>query len=125
VHRLMTMERFRRVFVAYIVYASFKTLVMAPQLAAQHGAPLRALLYVLAGVEVLAALGLLVRRIAGVASLALLGVFILATLLDVALGEIPAHLVLYAAITLLLLTAETTGASAGRAAPNPAASGGR
>jgi hypothetical protein len=121
----MTIERFRRVFVAYIVYVSLKTMVTAPPIAAQHGALSRAHLYVLAGVEVLAALGLLVRRLAGAASLALLGVFVVATVIDVSLGEIPAHLALYAAITLLLRTAETAGGIAGCAAPDPAASGGR
>ena len=121
----MTIERFRRVFVAYIVYASLKTMLMAPQIAAQHGVLSRAHLYMLAGVEVLAALGLLVRRLAGAASLALLGVFAFTTLIDLSLGEIPAHLLLYAAITLLLRSAETAGDIAGRAAPNPTASASR
>lgn len=99
---VMTLERFRCVFVAYIVYASLKTIVMAPQLAAQHSALLRGHLYVLASIEVLAALGLLIPRLAGAATLGLLCVFTVAALFDVALGEVPAHLLLYAAIALLL-----------------------
>ena len=121
----MTIERFRYVFVAYIVYASLKSMVMAPQIAAQHGAQLRVQLYVLAGVEVLAALGLLVRRLTGAATLTLLGVFVIATLIDVSLGEVPAHLLLYAPITLLLRKAATASDVAGRAAPSLPASGGR
>ena len=105
---------------AYIVYASLKTLINAPQIAAPHVALLRAHLYVLAGVEVRAAFGLLIRRLAGAATLGLLGVFTVAALIDLALGEFPAHLLLYAAVTLLLHNCASLGARA----PAVAASGG-
>ena len=98
-----------------------KTMVSAPQIAAQHGVLLPGHLYVLAGIEVLAALGLLVRRLASAATLALLCVFSVAAVIDVALGEIPAHLLLYSAITLLL----HNGATAGTGVFATAVNGGR
>jgi hypothetical protein len=108
----MTVARFRYVFVTYIVYASLKTLLGASQLAAQHAGLAPWHLYLLAGAEILAALGLLLRRGAAVAGYCLLGVFALAALIDVALGEVPAHLLLYAAITSMLLRGEAAAGAA-------------
>ena len=105
----MTLDRFRYVFVAYIVYASVKTLLAAPQLAAAHAAAHAGLLathlYALALVEILAAVGLLLPRLVSAATVLLLAVFAVAAVMDLSLGEAPVHLLLYAAITVLLLPA--------------------
>ena len=116
---VMTTPRFRYVFVAYIVYASIKTMATAAQIAAAHGAHtdlLRRHLYALAGVEVAAALGMLMPRVASLASVVLLGVFAVAAAIDLSFGDVPAHLVLYATITLLLRgpVAAVAGANASR-----------
>jgi hypothetical protein len=104
---LVNLERFRYVYVAYIVYASVKTMVLAPQLvaahAAGHGALLDRHLHLLALVEIAAAVGVLLPLLAQAATVLLLGVFAGAALIDIGLGEAPVHLLLYAACALLLL----------------------
>jgi hypothetical protein len=106
VHRFMTIERFKLVFVAYIIFASVKTVVLAA-----HTTPLRGLHFALAGVEIAAAIGLLITRASRLAAAALLCVFMIAALLELSFGEVPAQLLLYAAITLLLLGAARSEAS--------------
>lgn len=107
--RFMTMERFRHVYVAYIIYPSVKTTVLAPQLAAahaaRHGALLSAHLYSLALVEILAAVGLLLPRLASAATALLLAVYGVAAIIGLSLGEAPVHLLLYASIAWLLASA--------------------
>ena len=110
---VMTLNRFRYLYVAYIVYASLKTMVVAPQLlvthAAGHGTLLGTHLYALALIEIMAAVGLLLPRLAPASTMLLLAVYAVAALIDLALGEAPVHLLLYAAIALLLLPGDSGG----------------
>lgn len=96
-------------------------MVAAPQIVAEHlsahGTLARAHLLALAGVEAVAAVGLLIRKLAAASTAVLLGVFTVAALIDASLGEVPAHLVLYAAITLLLRGEAPGGGVVSSAAP--------
>ena len=110
--KFMTIERFRYVFTAYIVYASVKTIASVEQIVAAHPAHAllaRSHLVVLGSVEILFAVGLLVPRLRFASAIGLLLVFGTAGAIDLSLGEVPLHLVLYAAATLLLCGAEGAG----------------
>lgn len=94
---------FRRVYVAYIVYASGRTLLQA-----WHGdahTHLRLALIALASLEIAAALAFLVARLERAACAMLLAIYAVAAVLTVAEGAVPAHLVYYAATALFIVKA--------------------
>jgi hypothetical protein len=105
VAKLVTLNRFRYLFAAYIVYATIRTLLAATPIVAAHPGHTvmtQRHLVVLCGLEFLFAFGILIERIRRNSSIALILVFIVAGAISVFFGENPMHLVLYAAITALL-----------------------
>jgi hypothetical protein len=83
-------------FCAFIVFASVQTFMSAP--GGRGGVPHLAL----SGVEIAAALALLVPRLAVAASLALCAVFAIAAVLTFAGGEAPLRFAYYGATAILL-----------------------
>lgn len=114
----LALRLFRFVYVAYIVFASAKTFIGAHEMAAgvaatgahHHAAHLvtPAFLQGLSGAEIAAALALLIARAELYAGCALLVVYAVAGGLDLALGEFPAHLFLYAATVGFFLAVRRT-----------------
>jgi hypothetical protein len=93
---------FRLVFVAYIVFASARTLISADTIAMSADlAPWH--LYVLASAEIAAALALLWRRTERVGAIALILVFAVAAFLDTRAGDIPVRYAYYAATALFIV----------------------
>jgi hypothetical protein len=88
-------------FCAFIVYASVQTFWAAWS---GHGEPHhgRVGLLALSGVEAIAALALLVPRLAPVATWVLCAVFAIAAVLTIAAGEAPLRFAYYAATAILL-----------------------
>jgi hypothetical protein len=117
--RSVALRGFRYVYVAYIVYASAKTLVFA--LGAMHGLPLMFHLPVflmgLASLEIAAALLFLAERHEVTACAALLAIYAVASAITVAQGEVPAHLVFYAATALFIVVSRRGTVSAQLARP--------
>jgi len=93
---------FRLIFVAFIVWASVKTILSAPQIAASGDAGVH-FLYALAGTEIIAALGFLIVRIERWAGTLLLLVFAVASLHEILAREAPINLIFYATTVLWLL----------------------
>jgi uncharacterized membrane protein len=87
-------------FCAFIVYASAQSFVpaFAGRVDHRHGHEL----LVLSGVEILAALALLIPRAAFAATIALCVVFAIAAVLTAASGEVPLRFAYYAATAILL-----------------------
>ncbi len=92
---------FRLLFVAYIVWASARTLLRA-----SHGdfGPSHAhFVYVLAGIEIIAAVGLLWSAIEPAAAVLLGLVFVVAAAHELVDGSFPAHLFFYAGTLAFLM----------------------
>ena len=119
----LALRLYRFAYVAYIVYASGKTFLAAHGIAAavqdgHLGHPISpAFLQGLSGAEIVAALGLLVRRIEVCAAAALLAIFAIAGGLDAALGEVPAHVLFYAATAAFFLAIRRAEAGGSQVAP--------
>src|SRR5690242_4121836 len=110
----LALRLYRWAFIAYIVFASAKTLLAANELAAgavagghHHLSQLITpdTLKVLAGVEIAAALAFLARTLEVYAGAVLLAVFAFAAVLDFSTGGAPIHLFLYAATVGFFLAA--------------------
>jgi len=120
----LALRLYRFAYVAFIVYASGRTFLGAHGLAAgaaPHGhlghLVTPAFLEALSGAEILAALGFLVRRIEVYAGFALLAVYATAAALDLALGEVPANLLFYAATAAFFLAIRRAGMEGAPATP--------
>lgn len=103
--KIVTLDRFRYLFAAYIAYATIRTLLAATHMVAAHPAHTVMTwwhLVVLCGLELLFALGILAERVRRNSSIGLILVFAVAGAISVSVGENPMHLVLYTAVTALL-----------------------
>jgi len=95
-------------YVAFIVFASAKTIIAAHAGHGPHGWPVA----VLALIEIAAALALLVARLERAACVVLLAVYGVAAALTIAEGEVPLRFVYYAATALVLASGQIVPARA-------------